>query len=911
MKEIPLEISPLATMETTKKADSSRDKSTRTVSVGVEVCREQNAKVSAFKFPHKLSRESVVFTVKPASKMTPTVSHFRAVDIPFDDTPNMVETHTANGLEGGNLPDSNGLMVVKMQLSAAEFQGFDNHGFGFSIKGGKEQNAPLTVDTVVVNTAADRCGLQVGDIVLSINGESTVDRYYQTARRMLNEAIRLGEVEVQIQRSPVPLTTFHKDTNKEPESQLTKSPSFDDRRIVFERKPSESNSYYEFKQKKRFEGSPDSVAKASGSISSISPQSSKSSDYGHDDTASDHLTDSKESDSLQRLHRRTPKKMSRSGSPDYRVVSLDEKRDPGKLDDFVPEVEREGRKSNKDNEDDENTLPRVPSRKTDRNEEPKLIRNYDLNLVKSSNESLHSIKSRNSFQKESVSTTDGNKENDTSLERPVVLDELDSVKVLHRVPDIETIELVRKFEHQPMVDKREVEEEPKIEEKVFPYKEPRPDYPKDEPKVVTLAYKNAEILDMPLPPTKTHLAEENTHLAEEEDVDEIYSKIDETREDSAKKSSPHSESKVFIVQHKVPISPVQSPRQIKYQYVREREEERYESVEDGDGYTIPHMKPKRAPYAYSYHHTPQNADLPPTKNRPVYRREVPIYIERKPVATSTLPSTPYNRSGVPYSSIYSPPSFERPYELGDEANVSRVTYRFYDRNMQEVNPATRISKVDRARRATRSFEDGIEIFGRNVNYSPQVFEENRVVESRDTREWRQFVREQRLPNPGHTSSLNRIDADSKFQIIHKPNSGVANISPTSRPIITTVHRIPSGNKHEVREIPVKLQTTSYASPQKPSRRNDSTATQQSRDEPIMSVSGKHRCAHCDQELGRGAAMIIESLNLFYHLSCFRCYVCNIALGNGTKGADVRVRDAKLHCQKCYSNDEVGMKFSQI
>lgn len=62
-------------------------------------------------------------------------------------------------------------------------------------------------------------------------------------------------------------------------------------------------------------------------------------------------------------------------------------------------------------------------------------------------------------------------------------------------------------------------------------------------------------------------------------------------------------------------------------------------------------------------------------------------------------------------------------------------------------------------------------------------------------------------------------------------------------------------------------------------------------------------------LGKGAAMIVESLNLFYHLSCFRCYVCLIALGNGTRGANVRVRDFKLHCQKCFSTDEKNMKLS--
>lgn len=50
-------------------------------------------------------------------------------------------------------------------------------------------------------------------------------------------------------------------------------------------------------------------------------------------------------------------------------------------------------------------------------------------------------------------------------------------------------------------------------------------------------------------------------------------------------------------------------------------------------------------------------------------------------------------------------------------------------------------------------------------------------------------------------------------------------------------------------------------------------------------------------------MIIESLRLFYHIPCFKCCVCGIQLGNGSAGADVRVRNHKLHCHNCYSNDE--------
>ena len=72
---------------------------------------------------------------------------------------------------------------------------------------------------------------------------------------------------------------------------------------------------------------------------------------------------------------------------------------------------------------------------------------------------------------------------------------------------------------------------------------------------------------------------------------------------------------------------------------------------------------------------------------------------------------------------------------------------------------------------------------------------------------------------------------------------------------------------------------------------------------MLSVSGKKKCSLYQEELGRGAAMIIESLRLFYHINCFRCCVCGIALGNGTAGTDVRVRNNNLHCHDCYSNDD--------
>ncbi|XP_055320550.1 uncharacterized protein LOC129577468 isoform X2 [Sitodiplosis mosellana] len=79
---------------------------------------------------------------------------------------------------------------------------------------------------------------------------------------------------------------------------------------------------------------------------------------------------------------------------------------------------------------------------------------------------------------------------------------------------------------------------------------------------------------------------------------------------------------------------------------------------------------------------------------------------------------------------------------------------------------------------------------------------------------------------------------------------------------------------------------------------------------ILSVSGKKKCSYCCEELGRGAAMIIESLRLFYHLDCFKCCVCRVQLGDGITGADVRVRNQKLHCNNCFSSDD-GVKFSCV
>ncbi|XP_051021032.1 LIM and calponin homology domains-containing protein 1 [Acomys russatus] len=66
-----------------------------------------------------------------------------------------------------------------------------------------------------------------------------------------------------------------------------------------------------------------------------------------------------------------------------------------------------------------------------------------------------------------------------------------------------------------------------------------------------------------------------------------------------------------------------------------------------------------------------------------------------------------------------------------------------------------------------------------------------------------------------------------------------------------------------------------------------------------SVSGKKLCSSCGLALGKGAAMTIETLNLYFHIQCFRCGICKGQLGDAVSGTDVRIRNGLLNCTDCY------------
>lgn len=69
--------------------------------------------------------------------------------------------------------------------------------------------------------------------------------------------------------------------------------------------------------------------------------------------------------------------------------------------------------------------------------------------------------------------------------------------------------------------------------------------------------------------------------------------------------------------------------------------------------------------------------------------------------------------------------------------------------------------------------------------------------------------------------------------------------------------------------------------------------------PSRCVSGKRLCSGCSQPLGKGAAMIIDTLGLFFHMNCFKCGVCDGQLGDASAGTDVRIRNGLLSCHECY------------
>ncbi|KAL7384739.1 hypothetical protein ABVT39_007841 [Epinephelus coioides] len=99
------------------------------------------------------------------------------------------------------------------------------------------------------------------------------------------------------------------------------------------------------------------------------------------------------------------------------------------------------------------------------------------------------------------------------------------------------------------------------------------------------------------------------------------------------------------------------------------------------------------------------------------------------------------------------------------------------------------------------------------------------------------------------------------------------------------------------------------SPSSPSPTTSPEPTSEAGAPRSRSVSGKKICTFCDTPLGKGAAMIIESLGLCYHLGCFKCIDCKSDLGGSEAGAEVRIRNKQLYCNSCYMRFKAGQPTS--
>ncbi|XP_054065126.1 LIM domain only protein 7 isoform X10 [Rissa tridactyla] len=131
----------------------------------------------------------------------------------------------------------------------------------------------------------------------------------------------------------------------------------------------------------------------------------------------------------------------------------------------------------------------------------------------------------------------------------------------------------------------------------------------------------------------------------------------------------------------------------------------------------------------------------------------------------------------------------------------------------------------------------------------------------------------------------------------------------SRPVSTSNRAYmctPSSSKAPPTATSARAPSVSQAAPRAQSPLLASQPGSQTRS---RSVSGKKICSYCNNVLGKGAAMIIESLGLCYHLHCFKCVACGCDLGGSRSGAEVRIRNNKLFCNDCYIRFKTGQPTS--
>ncbi|XP_027624373.1 LIM and calponin homology domains-containing protein 1 isoform X3 [Tupaia chinensis] len=134
------------------------------------------------------------------------------------------------------------------------------------------------------------------------------------------------------------------------------------------------------------------------------------------------------------------------------------------------------------------------------------------------------------------------------------------------------------------------------------------------------------------------------------------------------------------------------------------------------------------------------------------------------------------------------------------------------------------------------------------------------------------------------------DLSQNHQAANRPTHLAEDEKPNTLPLDTSInHQIESPSERR-KKSPRENFWAGPSSPCSPTPPGQS---------PSRSISGKKLCSSCGLPLGKGAAMIIETLNLYFHIQCFRCGICKGQLGDAVSGTDVRIRNGLLNCNDCY------------
>ncbi|XP_077615010.1 LIM and calponin homology domains-containing protein 1 isoform X6 [Crocuta crocuta] len=134
------------------------------------------------------------------------------------------------------------------------------------------------------------------------------------------------------------------------------------------------------------------------------------------------------------------------------------------------------------------------------------------------------------------------------------------------------------------------------------------------------------------------------------------------------------------------------------------------------------------------------------------------------------------------------------------------------------------------------------------------------------------------------------DPSQNQQVSNPPMHILEDVKPKTLPLDKSMNHQMESPSERRKKSPRENYPAGHLSPCSPTPPGQS---------PNRSISGKKLCSSCGLPLGKGAAMIIETLQLYFHIQCFRCGICKGQLGDTVSGTDVRIRNGLLNCNDCY------------